>query len=94
MRAATADGARALGLANRIGTLEVGKEADLILVDTRAPHLTPLRDPHTAVVFAAGRSDVRTVVVAGEVVVEDRVPTRVDAADVLAAANARIEGER
>lgn len=78
VRMATLEGARALGLADRIGSLEVGKEADLILIDTRAPHLTPLRDPHTAVVFAAGRSDVRFVVVDGEVVVDDGRPTRVD----------------
>ena len=83
VRMATLDGARALGLADHIGSVEAGKQADLILIDTRSPHLTPLRDPHTAVVFAAGRSDVRHVLVDGEVVVDDRRPTRVDLPDLL-----------
>lgn len=90
VRAATLDGARALGLADRIGSIEVGKEADLILIDTAVPHLTPLREPHTAMVFSAGRSDVRYVLVAGELVIDDRRPTRLEVAPVLAAADARV----
>lgn len=93
VRAATIDGAQALGLSDRIGTLEIGKEADLILVDTDAPHLTPLHDPYTAVVFAAGRSDVRDVFVAGERVIADRRPTRVDASEILNAAREHVEGQ-
>jgi len=88
---ATIEGARALGMGDRIGSVEVGKEADLILLDTQVPHLTPLHDPYTAVVFSAGRSDVRHVLVGGEVVVEDRMLTRVDVPALLDAANARVE---
>jgi 5-methylthioadenosine/S-adenosylhomocysteine deaminase len=77
VRAATIEGARALGLGDRIGTVEVGKEGDLIALDLRAPHLVPVRDPYTSVVFSAGRSDVRHVFVAGEAVVLDRRSTRV-----------------
>ena len=91
VRAATLDGARALGMADRIGSVEVGKEADLILLDTRLPHLTPLREPHTAVVFAAGRADVRTVIVAGEIVVDDRRSTRLDEEELLGRADALVE---
>lgn len=90
VRMATLEGARAIGLDDRIGSVEVGKEADLIVIDTDAPHLTPLRDPHTAIVFAAGRSDVRHVIVAGDVVVEDRRCTRVDVPGMLADANDRV----
>lgn len=90
VRMATLDGARALGMGERIGSVEVGKEADLILIDTRVPHLTPLRDPHTAVVFSAGRADVRHVIVAGEVVVEDGRSTRLDVPALLATADARV----
>ena len=79
-------------MADRIGSLEVGKEADLIVVDVAAPHLTPLRDPFTALVFAAGRSDVRDVLVAGDVVVADRRPTRVDVRDVRAEALEHVGG--
>jgi 5-methylthioadenosine/S-adenosylhomocysteine deaminase len=90
--AATLDGARALGLGDRIGTVEVGKEADLIALDLRAPHLVPVHDPYTSVVFSAGRSDVRHVLVAGRPVVVDGQPTRVDTDDVMAAALRVVEG--
>lgn len=92
VRAATLDGARALGLGDRIGTVEVGKEADLIALDLRAPHLVPVHDPYTSVVFSAGRSDVRHVLVAGRPVVVDGQPTRVDTDDVMAAALRVVEG--
>ena len=84
--AATLEGARALGLGDRIGTIEPGKEADLIAIDLRAPHLVPVHDPYTSVVFSAGRSDVRHVLVAGEIVVLDGSPTRVDADEIMRAA--------
>lgn len=84
--AATLEGARALGMGDRIGTIEVGKEADIATVDLRAPHLVPLRDPYTAIVYAAGRSDVRHVIVAGHPVVMDRQPTRVSTDEIMRAA--------
>lgn len=87
---ATLEGARALGMGDVIGSVEVGKEADLIVIDTAAPHLTPLHDPYTGVVFSAGRSDVRHVLVAGEPVVEDRRALRVDVPTLLAEADARV----
>lgn len=92
VRAATLDGAHALGLGDRIGTVEAGKEADLIALDLRAPHLVPVHDPYTSVVFSAGRSDVRHVLVAGSPVVLDGQPTRVDNDDVMAAALRVVEG--
>lgn len=91
VRAATLEGARALGLGDRIGSVEVGKEADLIALDLRAPHLVPVHDPYTTVVFSAGRSDVRHVLVAGTPVVIDGKPTRVDADNVMATAIERVE---
>lgn len=84
--AATLAGARALRLDDRIGTLEVGKEADIVLVDLDAPHLVPIHDPYTAVVFSAGRADVRDVFVAGERVIADRRSTRVSHEDVMSEA--------
>lgn len=93
VRAATLDGARAIGMADRIGTLEVGKQADLIVVDANVPHLTPLHDPYTAIVYAAGRSDVRDVFVAGNQVIDRRRPTLVDQNEILAAARAHVAGD-
>ncbi len=89
---ATLEGAAAVGLSDRIGTIEVGKEADLVVLDLRAPHLTPVHDPYTSVVFSAGRGDVRDVVVAGDVVVRDGHPTRVATDDVIDQASAVVEG--
>jgi 5-methylthioadenosine/S-adenosylhomocysteine deaminase len=66
------NGARAIGLADRIGSLEPGKQADIIVLDTRAPHLTPMYHPESHIVYAAGGADVRHVLVAGRPVVKDR----------------------
>ncbi len=87
VRAATIDGASALGLQDRIGSVEVGKEADLIVLDLATAHLTPLRDPSTAIVFAAGRSDVEHVLVAGVPVVLNRQPVNVDLPSLIARVN-------
>jgi len=90
VQAATIEGARAIGMGDRIGSLEVGKEADVIVVDARVPHLTPIHDPFTALVFAAGRSDVRDVYVAGEQVIKNRQPTRVEAGQIMASASEHV----
>lgn len=68
---ATRNGARALGADDRLGSIEVGKEADFILVDIDRPHAAPLFDPITHLVYSAGRGDVSDVFVAGQRVVED-----------------------
>ena len=72
LKMATIDGARAIGLDDRIGSLETGKQADIIVLDSRVPHLTPMYHPTSNIVYAAGGGDVRHVLVAGRPVVEDR----------------------
>ena len=84
VRAATIEGARALGLGDTIGSIEVGKSADLVLLDLDAAHLTPVHDVHALLVYAAGRGDVTDVFVAGERVVAHRESTRVDEHDLYA----------
>jgi 5-methylthioadenosine/S-adenosylhomocysteine deaminase len=69
---ATITGARALHLDKQIGSLEPGKKADLILVDTSAPHSTPMYNVYSQLVYALKANDVRTVIVAGKIVMEDR----------------------
>jgi 5-methylthioadenosine/S-adenosylhomocysteine deaminase len=69
---ATRGGASAIGLGDRIGSLEPGKEADLILIDPRPPHLVPMFHPESHVVYSARGSDVDTVIAAGRVVVRGR----------------------
>lgn len=72
VRMATAEGARALGLADRIGTLEVGKAADLIILDLNQPHLTPMYSPYSHLVYAASGADVLTTIINGRIVMENR----------------------
>ncbi|MCD6138541.1 MAG: amidohydrolase [Deltaproteobacteria bacterium] len=75
---ATMGGAEAIGLAGEIGSLEVGKKADLIIVDTSKPHLTPLYDPFSHLVYAASGGDVRVVVINGRIVVKNRKLQTID----------------
>jgi 5-methylthioadenosine/S-adenosylhomocysteine deaminase len=68
---ATIGGARAIGLDREIGSLEIGKQADVIVVDTRRPHLFPMYSPVSHLVYNAKGSDVRDVIVAGRVILKD-----------------------
>jgi 5-methylthioadenosine/S-adenosylhomocysteine deaminase len=79
---ATRAGARTLGLEHEIGSLEVGKRADVIVVDRDRPHLAPGPDPYSTLVYAARGSDVRTTIVDGDVLVDDFIPVRVDRAQI------------
>jgi 5-methylthioadenosine/S-adenosylhomocysteine deaminase len=73
---ATINGAIALGLQGEIGSLEVGKKADVVLVDMKKPHLAPLHNVISHLVYSTVGSDVDTVIVDGEVLMrEDRVLT-------------------
>jgi 5-methylthioadenosine/S-adenosylhomocysteine deaminase len=78
LRMATTDGARALGLAARIGSLEPGKQADLIVIDTWQPHLVPLYNPVSHLVYAVRGGDVRTVLVDGKLKVDEGRLTDID----------------
>jgi 5-methylthioadenosine/S-adenosylhomocysteine deaminase len=68
----TCDAARALGLGDRVGSLEVGKRADIIIIDLNRPHLVPLYDVYSHLVYAVGRDDVSTVLINGQVVMRNR----------------------
>ncbi len=68
----TINGAKALGLDRQIGSLEVGKQGDIIVVDTRAPHMVPMYNPYSQLVYAARGSDVTTTIVNGRVLMENR----------------------
>jgi 5-methylthioadenosine/S-adenosylhomocysteine deaminase len=83
---ATIGGARALHLETQTGSLEPGKKADLIIVDTSAPHATPMYNPYSELVYALNSSDVRTVLIAGKVVVEDGRVLTLDEQAILAKA--------
>ncbi len=84
LRLATRHGAKALGLEHVIGQIRPGFAADLIAVDFSAPHLTPVYDPVSHLVYAAKGSDVRHSLIGGRVVMENRRLTTIDLERVLA----------
>jgi 5-methylthioadenosine/S-adenosylhomocysteine deaminase len=83
LKMATINAAKAIGLDRRIGSLEKGKQADLVIIDTHQPHLVPLYNPVSQIVYSARGSDVRDVMVAGRMLVRDRVLTSLDQDDIL-----------
>jgi 5-methylthioadenosine/S-adenosylhomocysteine deaminase len=96
LRMATVEGARAIGLGDEIGSLEVGKQADLILVDLTAPNLSPLvqapvRNIVPNLVYAASGHEVKTVMVAGQVLMRDRRILTADESSIRAEAQAEAE---
>ena len=78
VRMATINGARALQLDHMIGSLEVGKRADIVILDADSPSLTPNFDPHTTIATCVTRADVRHVIVDGDIVVRDRKCLTID----------------
>jgi cytosine/adenosine deaminase-related metal-dependent hydrolase len=80
---ATIDGYKALGLDHELGSIEVGKKADLITIDLFQPHLYPVNMPVHRVVYEATGQDVRDVIVDGRLIVEDRKVLTIDEGQVL-----------
>lgn len=72
LRMATINGAKALGMGNLTGSLEVGKKADIILLGLNKPHLTPMYNAYSHLVYAASGADVDSVIINGKLVMEDR----------------------
>jgi cytosine/adenosine deaminase-related metal-dependent hydrolase len=75
---ATINGARALGLDHEIGSIEVGKKADLVLFDTRRPEWRSLFNPINNLVYNADGRSVHTVLVDGRIVVQNHTPVYLD----------------
>ena len=85
---ATVNGARALGMAGDIGSLEAGKRADLILVSLREPNAEPLYNVYSQLVYALKGSDVEHVMINGRLVVRNRKVLTLNLTEVLAKAEA------
>jgi 5-methylthioadenosine/S-adenosylhomocysteine deaminase len=97
LRMATTGAARALGLADQIGSVEVGKRADLQLVNLSRLHTTPLPDPISTIVYAAEASDVETVIIDGRIVMRDGELLTLNEQDVIAEARGqsqRLAGQK
>jgi 5-methylthioadenosine/S-adenosylhomocysteine deaminase len=69
---ATIGGAKLLGLDDHIGSIEIGKQADIILVDMNQSHLTPLYNCYSQLVYAARGADTKTSIIGGKIVMKDR----------------------
>ena len=80
---ATRWGAEAVGLGNVAGSLEEGKAADIVLADLKKPHLVPLYDIYSHIVYAMHPSDIETVLVNGKVLMDGRKLTTADEAEIL-----------
>jgi 5-methylthioadenosine/S-adenosylhomocysteine deaminase len=91
---ATRGSARVLGLERELGTLAPGFKADLVVVDLDRPHLTPLYDPYSQMVYAATGADVQTVLVDGRILVQDRRLLAFDLEETLARARELALGVR
>ena len=81
---ATNGGAAALGMSPVLGSLEPGKKADLIIIDLNQPHLTPMYDPCSHLVYAARGADVRDVIIDGSIVMRERQLLEVNEQEVMA----------
>jgi 5-methylthioadenosine/S-adenosylhomocysteine deaminase len=75
---ATISGARVLGLADRIGSITAGKDADIIIVDAKKPHMTPFINPFSRLVHAARGADVVTSIISGKIVMRNRRLIRIE----------------
>ena len=84
LRMATMGSAQALGIDHLVGSLEVGKRADMVRLDPLSPSLTPSYDPISTIVYAASRADVLDVWVNGAALVQNRTCTTIDLPSVLA----------
>jgi 5-methylthioadenosine/S-adenosylhomocysteine deaminase len=83
----TIDGAHAMGLGDIIGSLEVGKFADLAAIDFSSPNLTPCYDYYSHLIYALTVGDVQDVMVAGEMLMQDRALLTLDETEIRAEAN-------
>ncbi len=83
LRMATCRGAEVLGIGHRIGSLKPGMEADLIVIDTNKPHLTPMYHAYSHLVYAANGSDVDTVLIHGQIVMEKRRLTTINEENIM-----------
>jgi 5-methylthioadenosine/S-adenosylhomocysteine deaminase len=86
LKMATIQGARVLGLQNVTGSLEVGKKADVIVIDTHKPHLTPMYNATSHLVYAARGNDVSHSIINGQPVMEDRKLLTLDITEIMARA--------
>jgi 5-methylthioadenosine/S-adenosylhomocysteine deaminase len=88
---ATREGARAMGLDAELGSIEIGKRADLALVRLHGLHSTPVSDVISALVYSAEAEDVHTVIIDGQVMMQERNLITLDEREIIGAAEREAE---
>jgi 5-methylthioadenosine/S-adenosylhomocysteine deaminase len=78
IKMATSNGAKAIGFEKEVGVIKKGMKADIIIIDTAKAHLTPINNPLSALVYSAQGSDVDTVLIDGEILMENRILKTID----------------
>ncbi|MBW2637859.1 MAG: amidohydrolase [Deltaproteobacteria bacterium] len=81
LKMATIEGAKVLGLEEHVGSIEVGKRADIIIIDTAKPHLTPIYNPYSHIVYAASGADVSISIIDGKIAMDERNLRTINLAD-------------
>ncbi|MGD9033421.1 MAG: amidohydrolase [Desulfobacteraceae bacterium] len=94
MRMATVEGAKALGMGDVTGSLEKGKKADVIILDTKKPHLTPMYNPFSHLVYAARGNDVTHSIINGRLLMENRKLLSIDLYEIMEKARQKSQDVR
>lgn len=80
---ATRNGAEIVGLGDRVGTITIGKKADLVIADLNSPHLTPVYDIYSHIAYCMRPSDIKTVMINGRLVLEEGIPLTLNESEIL-----------
>lgn len=88
LKMATINGAKVLGLEDRIGSIEAGKNADIIIIDMKKPHLTPVYNYYSHLVYSASGSDVVTSIIGGKIIMQERKLLHLDLTAIMHEVNA------
>ena len=88
IKMATMGSAKVLNLEHKIGSLEVNKLADIIVIGTKSANMTPIYNPYSAIVYSAYATDIRHSIIDGKLLMEDRKALTVNEDDIIKRANA------
>lgn len=84
---ATIGGAKAINKDKELGSLEIGKLADIVIIETKSLNMNPIYDPYSALVYSANPSNVQTVIINGKIIVEDKELKTLDTKELLKEVN-------
>ena len=83
LKMATIEGARVLGIDSEVGSIEVGKKADIIIIDLNKPHLCPVHNIYSTLAYSVNGADVETTIIDGKIVMENRQIVNVDEQEII-----------